>query len=87
MKHPAEDSTPFAASDAAPQSRFLRRLLAIHKSRARSGPTCIYTPSCSEYAVEAIERYGLFKGIRLAIRRICRCDGRRFSGGHDPVPR
>ncbi|MDT8375727.1 MAG: membrane protein insertion efficiency factor YidD [Mariprofundaceae bacterium] len=48
-------------------------------------PRCIYTPTCSEYAIEAIERYGVIRGGWLAFRRLCRCHP--FSkGGCDPVP-
>ncbi|MEA4920564.1 MAG: membrane protein insertion efficiency factor YidD [Clostridiaceae bacterium] len=48
-------------------------------------PTCRYIPTCSQYAVEAIEKYGAFKGGLLALWRILRCNP--FSkGGYDPVP-
>jgi len=48
-------------------------------------PVCRFTPSCSKYALEAIEKYGPFKGLILAIWRILRCNP--FSkGGYDPVP-
>jgi len=48
-------------------------------------PTCKFTPTCSEYGLEAIEKYGAFKGGLLAIWRILRCNP--FSkGGFDPVP-
>lgn len=47
--------------------------------------SCPYTPSCSNYAIEAIEKYGAIKGTRLAIWRVLRCNP--FSkGGYDPVP-
>ena len=49
------------------------------------GPRCRFTPSCSNYAVEALKKYGIFKGTWLSLRRISRCHP---WGGHgvDPVP-
>ncbi len=48
-------------------------------------PACRFSPSCSEYAVEAIEKHGPFDGVRLAVRRIVRC-APWHPGGFDPVP-
>ena len=48
-------------------------------------PTCRFTPTCSEYSMIAIEKYGVKKGGWLAIKRILRCNP-FFPGGNDPVP-
>ena len=46
---------------------------------------CPYFPSCSDYGLEAVEKYGVLKGGLMALWRICRCNP--FSkGGYDPVP-
>ncbi|MCM5662829.1 membrane protein insertion efficiency factor YidD [Galbibacter mesophilus] len=47
--------------------------------------TCRYTPTCSQYTVEALKKHGLFKGGWLAIKRILSC-GPWGGCGHDPVP-
>ena len=46
---------------------------------------CIYTPTCSEYAMEAIQKHGVLKGTGLAIWRVLRCNP-FMKGGYDPVP-
>ena len=48
-------------------------------------PACRFTPTCSQYAVEAIQKHGPFKGLWLAVRRILRCHPWGGSG-YDPVP-
>ncbi len=49
------------------------------------GPCCRFHPTCSCYAIEAVERHGIFKGSYYAIRRILRCNP-LHPGGIDPVP-
>ena len=61
--------------------RFYQRAISPYKG----GSCCKYIPTCSNYAIEAIERFGAVKGFFLAAYRILRCNP--FSrGGYDPVP-
>ena len=61
--------------------RFYRRQI----SPLKKGPSCRYIPTCSEYALTAVERYGALRGGLMALKRILRCNP--FSkGGYDPVP-
>ena len=61
--------------------KFYRR----HLSKLKGKPCCIYYPTCSQYAIEALEKYGALKGSYLAVRRILRCHP-FHKGGYDPVP-
>jgi len=47
--------------------------------------TCRFTPSCSDYALEAVRRHGAMQGCRMTVRRLCRCHPWGDSG-FDPVP-
>jgi hypothetical protein len=60
--------------------RFYQRALSPHLPAA-----CRYQPTCSQYALTAVERYGAFRGGWMAFLRILRCNP-FFKGGYDPVP-
>ncbi len=47
-------------------------------------PACRFTPTCSEYAAQAVEKYGAFRGTWLGLKRILRCQP-FCKGGHDPI--
>ena len=63
--------------------RFYRKYISPNRP-----PCCRFIPTCSQYALEAIEKYGALKGSRLAFRRICRCHPfhRDDYDIYDPVP-
>ena len=48
-------------------------------------PSCRFIPTCSEYAMQAVEKYGAVKGSWMAVKRIARCNP-LCKGGYDPVP-
>ena len=60
--------------------RFYRKHISPYKK-----PCCRFIPTCSAYALEAIEKYGALKGGWLALKRLCRCHP-FHPGGYDPVP-
>ena len=57
-----------------------------HRISPSTPPSCRFTPTCSAYAYEAINKYGALKGGWLAIRRICRCHPFYKGDPYDPVP-
>ena len=48
--------------------------------------SCKFHPTCSEYAAEALQKYGAWRGFGLAVRRMARCHPWSKAGGYDPVP-
>ena len=67
--------------------RFLLKLIHFYRVgiSPHKAPCCRYSPTCSRYALTAIERYGALKGGGMAAWRVLRCNP--FSkGGYDPVP-
>ena len=61
--------------------RFYRRVISPSKP-----PCCRSIPTCSQYAIEAIEKYGALKGGWLAVERLCRCHPFSRHDPYDPVP-
>ena len=69
-----------------PAARLLRSSVRMYQRLAAGRPSpCRYTPSCSIYAVEALELHGAFRGGWFATCRLCRCHP-WSSHGYDPVP-
>ena len=72
-------------------SRFFKKILIIMVRFYQMcispllGPHCRFTPTCSQYFIEAVEKYGPLKGSWLGIKRILRCHPGN-PGGYDPVP-
>lgn len=64
---------------------FLIRIYQKFLSPLKGHGTCIYTPTCSQYAIEALQKHGIIKGGLLSIWRILRCNP-FAKGGYDPVP-
>ncbi|BCJ96957.1 putative membrane protein insertion efficiency factor [Anaerocolumna cellulosilytica] len=64
---------------------FLVKLYRKFISPLKGRSSCIYTPTCSLYALEALEKYGALKGTYLAVKRVLRCHP-FAQGGYDPVP-
>ncbi|MBN1777191.1 MAG: membrane protein insertion efficiency factor YidD [Clostridiales bacterium] len=68
-------------------SKILIRMIRFYQRRIspHTRASCRFVPTCSEYAVTALERFGALKGLRLSVWRILRCNP-FGKGGYDPVP-
>ncbi len=64
---------------------FLIKVYQKYLSRLKIHPTCIFVPTCSQYALEAYQKYGFFKATLLTMWRLIRCNPFN-KGGYDPVP-
>lgn len=86
----AEAPTTYAPTATEPRGRLVRRLVAMigryqREISPRRPPCCRFSPTCSHYAVEALERHGLARGLVLTTRRLLRCRPGAV-GGVDEVP-
>ncbi|MCY4324956.1 MAG: membrane protein insertion efficiency factor YidD [Betaproteobacteria bacterium] len=72
---------------ASPPARALAGLIRIYQRAVSSGrpPSCRFTPTCSEYARQSLLRFGVLRGLGLAVWRLLRCNP-YCAGGEDPVP-
>lgn len=70
-----------------PMKTFTDKIIRFYQLTFSSlvGNCCRFQPTCSEYAREALHKYGIFKGGWLAMKRLCRCHP-WAKGGYDPVP-
>jgi putative membrane protein insertion efficiency factor len=67
--------------------RLLLSLIQVYRKGVSpyTPPCCRYIPTCSQYAIQAIEKYGAARGLWMAVKRIVRCNP-LHRGGYDPVP-
>ncbi|NJD85197.1 membrane protein insertion efficiency factor YidD [Candidatus Erwinia dacicola] len=75
------------ASSLSPSSRLLIGLIRVYQRVISPllGPHCRFHPTCSQYGIEALLRFGVVKGCWLTLRRILKCHPLNW-GGDDPVP-
>ncbi len=65
--------------------KLLIKLIELYQKLSKlKPPVCRFSPTCSEYTKQAIEKYGIFKGMWLGLKRICKCHP-FHPGGYDPL--
>ena len=86
-KEQQDQSANVASGTLGPVARLLLLLLAVYRRwiSPLKGPSCRFVPTCSGYAVEAVQRHGAMRGSWLTLRRLLRCHP-FCEGGFDPVP-
>ena len=86
-KEKQDQSANVASGSPGPVARVLLLLLAFYRRwiSPLTGPSCRFVPTCSGYAVEAVQRHGALRGSWLTLRRLLRCHP-FCEGGFDPVP-
>jgi uncharacterized protein len=67
--------------------RLVLRAIGVYRSRRRHGGRCVFTPSCSEYAIEAVSMRGAFVGSAMTVRRLLRCNAKNLGVVDYPSPR
>lgn len=64
----------------------LVKLISLYqKISSLTPPVCRFTPTCSEYTKQALQKYGVFKGLWLGLKRVVKCHP-FHEGGYDPLP-
>ena len=83
----SDNLTPDGSKAPGPLASLLLGLLAIYRRfiSPLTGPSCRFVPTCSGYAVEALQRHGALRGSWLTLKRLLRCHP-FCEGGYDPVP-
>ncbi|QWT54781.1 membrane protein insertion efficiency factor YidD [Christensenella sp. MSJ-20] len=65
--------------------KWVLSLIRFYQRHVRHAPCCRFTPTCSNYAIQAVEEWGVIRGLGLAVWRVLRCNP-FCKGGYDPVP-
>lgn len=67
--------------------RLVIHAIGVYRSKKRHGGRCVFTPSCSEYAIEAVSIHGVLVGFAMTVRRLLRCNAKNLGVIDYPSPR